>query len=121
MNLNISVLEQIISREKSKLSANNKLSVNNEMDIQASTIEPQSQSKIDFVHLHVHADYSILDGMCRIPELVRMAKELGMNPRKLGSLANHKQEPWKAPLPEFIEELYRKRFRRVKPLNEKSL
>jgi hypothetical protein len=45
---------------------------------------------------------------------IKMAKELGMNPRKFGSLANHKQEPWKAPLPEFIEELYRKRFKREK-------
>jgi hypothetical protein len=41
---------------------------------------------------------------------VQMARELGMNPRKLGSLANHKQEPWKAPLPIFIEQMYRKRF-----------
>lgn len=46
---------------------------------------------------------------------VRMAKELGMNPRKFGSIANHKQESWKAPLPEFIEELYRKRFKKEKP------
>lgn len=43
-------------------------------------------------------------------EQVRMAKELGMNPAKLGKIANHKQEPWKAPLPEFIEECYEKRF-----------
>jgi len=41
---------------------------------------------------------------------VRMAKALGMNPKSLGKLANHKQEPWKAPLPVFIEECYRKRF-----------
>lgn len=46
---------------------------------------------------------------------IQMAKELGMNPKKFGSLANHKQEKWKAPLPEFIEELYLKRFRREKP------
>jgi hypothetical protein len=45
-------------------------------------------------------------------EHVRMAKALGMNPKKLGKLANHKQEPWKAPLPVFIEECYRKRFRK---------
>ena len=32
---------------------------------------------------------------------VQMARELGMNPQRLGSLANHKQEPWKAPLPVF--------------------
>ena len=46
---------------------------------------------------------------------VQMAKELGMNPRKFGGLANHKQEPWKVPLPEFIEEIYYKRFRRKRP------
>jgi len=31
-----------------------------------------------FTHLHVHTEYSLLDGMCRIPELVARAKELGM-------------------------------------------
>jgi hypothetical protein len=31
-----------------------------------------------------------------------MARELGMNPRKLGSLTDGGQEPWKLPLPEFI-------------------
>ncbi len=33
----------------------------------------------DFVHLHVHSDYSLLDGACRIPQLVKRAKELGMH------------------------------------------
>jgi hypothetical protein len=46
---------------------------------------------------------------------VQMARELGMNPRKLGKLGNHKQEPWKAPLPQFIEHLYEKRFGRIRP------
>ncbi|MCD6452738.1 MAG: DNA polymerase III subunit alpha [Dehalococcoidales bacterium] len=32
-----------------------------------------------FTHLHVHTEYSLLDGMCRIPELVARAKELGMD------------------------------------------
>jgi len=32
-----------------------------------------------FTHLHVHTEYSLLDGMCRIPQLVVRAKELGMN------------------------------------------
>ena len=31
----------------------------------------------DFVHLHVHSEYSLLDGACRIRELVSRAKELG--------------------------------------------
>ena len=48
-------------------------------------------------------------------EQVQMAHELGMNPKKLGKLDNHKQEPWKVPLPRFIEELYLKRFRRPRP------
>ena len=31
-----------------------------------------------FVHLHVHSEYSILDGACRIPELAKRAAELEM-------------------------------------------
>ena len=42
---------------------------------------------------------------------VQMARELGMNPSGLGKLDNHRQEPWKAPLPEFIERLYEKHRR----------
>jgi len=32
-----------------------------------------------FCHLHVHTEYSLLDGMCRIPQLISRAKELGMD------------------------------------------
>ncbi len=32
-----------------------------------------------FTHLHVHTEYSLLDGMCRISRLVQKAKELGMD------------------------------------------
>jgi len=46
---------------------------------------------------------------------VQMARELGMNPGKLGKLDNHDQEPWKAPLPQFIEHLYFERFGRERP------
>ncbi|MGA2929750.1 MAG: hypothetical protein ABSG43_27945 [Solirubrobacteraceae bacterium] len=46
---------------------------------------------------------------------VQMARELGLNPTKLGSLDNHRQEPWKAPLPEHIKRLYLKRFGRNRP------
>jgi hypothetical protein len=41
---------------------------------------------------------------------VQMARELGMNPSKLGKLDNHDQEPWKMPLRQYIEHLYFKRF-----------
>jgi hypothetical protein len=46
---------------------------------------------------------------------VQMARELGMNPAKLGKFDNHKQEPWKRPLPQFIEQLYVKRFGKTAP------
>ena len=32
----------------------------------------------DFVHLHVHSEYSVLDGACRIPGLAKRAAELEM-------------------------------------------
>jgi DNA polymerase-3 subunit alpha len=35
-------------------------------------------SKAPFVHLHVHSEYSILDGACRIPDLAARAAELEM-------------------------------------------
>jgi hypothetical protein len=44
-----------------------------------------------------------------------MARELGLNPAKLGKIDNHRQQPWKAPLPEFIEHLYFKRFGKERP------
>ncbi len=46
---------------------------------------------------------------------IQMARELGLNPRKFGKIANHRQEPWKAPLPQFIEEIYLKRFGKTAP------
>ena len=46
---------------------------------------------------------------------VQMARELEMNPKKLGKLDNHDQETWKTPLLQFIERLYEKRFGRERP------
>lgn len=42
--------------------------------------------------------------------VINRAKKIGLNPKKLGGLANHQQEPWKEPLPHFIQSLYKKRF-----------
>ena len=52
---------------------------------------------------------------------IQMARELGLNPKKFGKLANHKQEPWKLPLPDFIEELYFKHFKKDRPVVVKSV
>ena len=52
---------------------------------------------------------------------VQMARELGLNPAKLGKIDNHDQERWKAPLPEFIQSLYEKRFGRDRPDTVRSI
>lgn len=46
---------------------------------------------------------------------VQMARELGMNPKKLGKLDNHDQELWKMPLRHYIEHLYFKQFGKERP------
>src|SRR5208282_452504 len=35
-------------------------------------------STSEFVHLHVHTQYSLLDGACRVDELVKKAVDFGM-------------------------------------------
>src|SRR5947207_4126304 len=70
-------------------------------------IVASGMSEAAFVHLHVHSEYSILDGACRIPALVEKAERLEMPAVALtdhGSLAG-------------MVELYREaRKRGVKPL-----
>jgi hypothetical protein len=74
------------------------------------TIPPDLQAWIDARKRH------------RLPHAqVQMARELGLNPRKLGKVDNHRQEPWKAPLPAFIEDLYRRRFKRDAPVDVRSI
>ncbi len=41
--------------------------------------ETQIIPKSDFVHLHLHSQYSLLDGACRISDAVQKAKEYGMH------------------------------------------
>ena len=36
-------------------------------------------STANFTHLHVHSEYSLLDGACRLKELIRTAKSYGMS------------------------------------------
>jgi hypothetical protein len=52
---------------------------------------------------------------------IQMARELGLNPKKLGKLDNHRQEPWKAPLPDFIAHLYLKSHGRPRPDKVRSI
>lgn len=52
---------------------------------------------------------------------IQMARELGLNPKKFGSLGNHKQQLWKEPLPDFIETIYFKRFSKSQPDEVKTI
>ncbi len=52
---------------------------------------------------------------------IQMARELGLNPKKFGGMANHKQEQWKAPLPQYIEHLYENRFNKKAPHDTRPL
>jgi len=50
---------------------------------------------------------------CRLsPADVRMAKELGFKPRSMLKNLPSPQQPWKAPVAEWVRELYAKRQRR---------
>ncbi|MBP2665170.1 MAG: dnaE [Firmicutes bacterium] len=42
-------------------------------------VQGRSERMSDFVHLHVHSEYSLLDGAGRVSDLVRRAGEAGMN------------------------------------------
>ncbi len=51
---------------------------------------------------------------CRLnAETLRMAKELGLNPRSLIRNIPSNSQPWKAPVADWIRELYRKREEKV--------
>lgn len=52
---------------------------------------------------------------------VQMARELGFKTTSLPKIDNHKQESWKTPLPQYIENLYETRFNREEPEVVKSL
>ncbi len=52
---------------------------------------------------------------------IQMARELGMTPKSLFKLANTGGQKWKAPLPEYLCDLYEKRFKKPEPENIRSI
>ena len=46
---------------------------------------------------------------------IQMARELGMKATSLRKLASHKQQSWKVPLSEFIEDRYFRAFKKIQP------
>jgi DNA polymerase-3 subunit alpha len=72
-----------------------------------------ASSDQNFVHLHVHTDYSLLDGACRIDRLMNRATELGMKALALtdhgnlyGAIAFYNQAKAKGIKPLIGCELY---------------
>lgn len=58
---------------------------------------------------------------CRLSQKhICMAMELGINPHKLGSMGANPHEKWKSPLPDYLEEIYEKRFGRTEPKSVRS-
>lgn len=62
---------------------------------------------------------------CRLnEETVKMAKEMGLNPRSLVKNIPNKSEQWKAPVSIWIQEMYQKRQEKAlkkKARKEKSM
>ena len=56
------------------------------------------------------AEWAEAKRRCRLnDETLRMAKEMGLNPRSLLKNIPNKSQPWKMPVADWIRELYRKR------------
>jgi hypothetical protein len=52
---------------------------------------------------------------------IQMARELGLSPKRFGSYADRKDQPWKLPLAEFIQALYEKQFGKSGPDEVRSI
>ncbi len=50
-----------------------------------------------------------------------MARELGMNPKRLERIDDHRDKEWKVPLPEYIQSQYLKRFGKERPDSDLSV
>lgn len=53
-------------------------SAKNAVDQTPESASPHTLTAADYVHLHNHTQYSLLDGLSKVPDLVRFVKEQGM-------------------------------------------
>jgi len=59
----------------------------------------------------IAAEWAEAKRLCRLNnDDVRMARELGMSPRDAIKNRPNRSEPWKAPVKDWIHDLYEKRF-----------
>ena len=52
---------------------------------------------------------------------IQMARELGLSPKRFSNYADRKDKPWKLPLADFIESLYKKEFGKTRPDEVQSI
>ena len=61
------------------------------------------------------AEWAEAKKKCRLnEETIMMAKEMGLNPRSLIKNIPNKTQQWKAPVHEWIREMYKKRQEKAK-------
>ncbi len=90
-------------------------------DVLPLTKEPNKVPKAGFIPNKLRPWFAARDRYRLSHAQVQMARELGLNPKKLGGMANHKQEPWKMPLPQFIEHRYQWQFGQKMPDDVRSI
>ncbi len=60
------------------------------------------------------AEWAEAKNRCRLSmEDMRMAKKMGLNPRSLIKNIPSKSQPWKAPVKEWVRNMYRKRQKKM--------
>ncbi|TWT89440.1 hypothetical protein Pla52n_68260 [Stieleria varia] len=52
---------------------------------------------------------------------IQMARELGLSPKRFAAYADTTNQPWKVPLPQFIEQQYLTQFGKERPDEIKSI
>jgi hypothetical protein len=66
--------------------------------------------------MNIEEEWKKSKRVCRMSnEKIRMARELGMGPRNLTKNVPSSTQRWKAPVSEWIQDLYEKRFGRPAP------
>lgn len=70
------------------LTATKEVSKTNSKDASSVSIDIPAVEKAAFVHLHVHSHYSLLQAVAKIPDLVKAAKEMGMDKLALTDAGN---------------------------------
>ena len=79
------LIERMLEEDKKEQTAENEQTISGTAEENTIPARPEpvaaekTENKINFTHLHVHTEYSLLDGSNKIKEYVDRVKELGMD------------------------------------------